>query len=67
MVGLDWLDVNETTDGTVVSTAILLVSAMFAPVGKAVDVIALPAASRTVPTVNEDTVRSEVVWFAPTV
>ena len=44
-------DVNETIEGDVVSTAMLLVSAMFAPAGSVVDVIALPARSLTVPTV----------------
>ena len=47
----DVVDVNETTDGTVVSMAMLLVSAMLAPLGSVVDVMALPARSATVPTV----------------
>ncbi|NBN90941.1 MAG: hypothetical protein EBV24_11735 [Actinobacteria bacterium] len=67
LVGVDAADVNDTTDGAVVSTAMLLVSAMFAPVGSDVDVIALPAVSSTVPAANDETVRSDVVWLEPTV
>ena len=44
-------DVKETTDGEVVSIAMLLVSAILAPLGNVVDVMALPARSATVPTV----------------
>ena len=66
-VGDDCAEVNDTTDGAVVSIAMSLVSAMFAPAGSVVDVIAFPAVSSTVPTVYEETVRSDVVWLAPTV
>jgi hypothetical protein len=37
------------------------------PLGTVVEVIAFPAVSRTVPMVNEDTVRSDEVCDAPTV
>ena len=51
LVGVDCDEVNDTTVGDVVSMAMLLVSAMFAPVGSAVDDIAFPARSATVPAV----------------
>ena len=53
------LEVNETMVGAVVSiTTAVPVPIAFVPVGNVVDVIALPAVSRTVSTANEVTVRS---------
>ena len=49
------------TVGAVVSMTIAFVFATFAPAGSAVDVIALPAVSATVPMVKLVTVRSDVV------
>ena len=50
-VGVVCADVNEETDGPVVSMMMLLVSAMLAPDGRVVEVMALPEGSATVPTV----------------
>ena len=55
----DVLDVNETMVGAVVSITTAVPGPMaFAPDGNAVEVMALPAVSSTVPTTNEVTVRS---------
>lgn len=54
--------------GAVVSTTIWLEPAMLlVPVGRVVEVIALPAVSATVPIVKLETVKSAEVWPAATV
>ena len=64
LVGVDWADVNDVTLGAVVSMTIAYEPAMLlVPVGTDVDVIALPAVSRTVPMVKLETVRS--LEFSP--
>ena len=64
LVGVDWAEVNDVTLGDVVSMTIAYEPAMLlVPVGTAVDVIALPAVSRTVPMVKLETVKS--LEFSP--
>ena len=64
LVGVDWAEVNDVTLGAVVSMKIAYEPAMLlVPVGTDVDVIALPAVSRTVPMVKVETVRS--LEFSP--
>ena len=68
LVGEVCVVVNDVTVGAVVSMTMALAPAMlFDPVGLVVEVIVLPAVSRTVPMVNDDTVRSAVVSVACTV
>ena len=52
------LKATDDTVGAVVSITIALASATLEPIGSAVDVIALPAVSATVPMVKLETVRS---------
>jgi hypothetical protein len=58
------VDEKDAMVGAVVSTTTLLESAMFAPLGKSVDVIALPAPSATVPMVKLSTFNIAAVWPA---
>ncbi len=68
LVGEACADVNDETVGAVVSTTSALAFAtLFALSGIEFDVIALPAVSRTVPMVNDVTVRLDVVSVASTV
>jgi hypothetical protein len=60
--------VKDDTVGAVVSTTIALAPAiLLVPDGTVVEVIALPAASATVPTTKLDTVKSDEFWLAPIV
>jgi len=68
LVGDAWALVKLDTEGAVVSMTIAFAPAMlFVPVGTVVDVIALPAASATVPIAKLDTVRSAEFCAAATV
>ena len=61
-------EVNAVTVGVMPSITMADAPAMLLePLGTVVEVIALPAVSRTVPMVNDDTVRSDEVCDAPTV
>ena len=62
------LEVNDTIVGAVVSMITAVPGPIaLAPVGRVVEVIALPAVSATVPMVNEATVRSAEFLPAATV
>jgi hypothetical protein len=61
-------DVNAVTVGARPSITIADEPAMLLePLGTVVEVMVLPTASRTVPIVNDETVRSDEVCDAPTV